>query len=61
MFVDIRAVLGGKCRRIDVLVSIEIVPVEENKITCNKQCKPSGTWQGFSDQTCWSHACKTDR
>jgi hypothetical protein len=50
MLVDVREVLGGKCRRIDVLISVEIVPVPEDKINCNKQCKPAGNWQGFADQ-----------
>lgn len=51
MVIDARAVLGGKCRRIDVLVSIEVKPVAQEAVTCklnnDNNCETSETWKGY--------------
>jgi len=57
LVVDARAIMGGKCRRQDVVISLEIKPVEDDKIECNVKCEPSGKWSGYHASLCTSHEC----
>ena len=55
MQIDIRALLGGKCRRQEVLVEIEIVPVPPTGHSCSgegHECHPRGIWEGYGDDLC---------
>ena len=50
--VDARALLGGKCRRQRVDVTLEIVPKPPTAFECDAKCEPSGAWHGYGGNMC---------
>ena len=58
VLIDARKALGGKCRRQDVLVSLEITPKADPMadVTCklkdDKSCAPSGVWDDYAPLLC---------
>ena len=50
--IDARGLLGGKCRRQRVDVTLEIKPEAPTAFECNKKCEPSGVWSGYGNGMC---------
>ena len=50
--IDARALIGGKCRRKRVDITLEIKPAPPTAFECNSKCEPSGAWSGYGKGVC---------
>ena len=50
--VDARGLMGGKCRRQEVKVSLEVKPKGPKAFACSGSCEPSGAWSGYANDLC---------
>ena len=51
--IDARAIMGSTCRREDVEVTLEVVPVPPLNFTCDTaKCSPGGVWDGYGPGMC---------
>jgi hypothetical protein len=60
MVVDARAIMGGKCRHVDLLVGLRIKPVGGFDGACvlndDGNCKTAGVWHGYDSKLCTKSA-----
>eukprot|EP00937_MAST-01D_sp_MAST-1D-sp2_P006997 g6997.t1 len=54
MAIDARAILGGRCRRQDVLVDVRVEPMSPLEHKCGNDCKldPPADWTDWADGAC---------